>query len=178
MVAQESSQADPSDSHLPGFPPLCSPLPHWQSWFVYRKCYWKNDGAWLLRLGHQRHCDFPFVLFGVAPLGKSQPPGHEGTPATWGGNECRVSEPTMSTPTLQPSQAPRRSLQPQLTAWLQPQERPWARTTQLSQSWILTTEIMGDHEFLLLFKSLGSEVTCYAVQGLLKHLVSVILAVI
>lgn len=51
-----------------------------------------------------------------------------------------------------------RSLQPQLTAWLQAHERPWARPTQLSHSRIPDPQKLC--EIIKLLKLLGFEVTC------------------
>lgn len=104
---------------------------------VMKRMVWKK-GLCLPKLGQGIVATASCLLFPVHS--GNQLPYPEGTCCSMGGWEvARACSTTwwshLSGASL--SQA-FRWLQPWLTLWLQPQERPWAGTTQLSHSWILT----------------------------------------
>lgn len=116
---------------------------------------WQNDGLWLLKPGHKRCCGFlPILFLGSLVLGKPchkdihtalwrGPHGKELTPP----NNIHVREPFWKW-ILQPNL---QMLQTQPASCLQPHERAWARTIQLSPFWILDPQKLCDNMFTVQF---------------------------
>ena len=139
-------ETDPSFQEIaPNSPPLSV---DWTSWLVHEG---KNT-EWQWVVGSLKRLWFsPCSLSWITHSGRSQLPCHEDTQTSlWRGLPNDQTE-TCQQPALScqvwvrhlgrglssPGQAFRR-LQPQLTALLQPHEKPWARTPQPSHFWTPT----------------------------------------
>ena len=159
------SKMVPNDSLLLEFTPLCNPVQPWTRISLWWLKYFRSDDISPTRLYFKTHCGFLWasllIFLGSLALIKAD--------ARVLGHLCSFTERStwwrrdltsryincFKSRSSSPSQAFRR-LQPQQTPWLQSHQRPWARTTLLSRSWI--PEIIK----LLLFQAAKFGVICYA----------------
>lgn len=154
----------PKDPCLLVFMLWYSPLPHWVGpmCIINRIKYCRSDRVWLLRLGHERHCNLCLAFWDHWLYGKpaAMPQEHSSSSterSMWWETEASRPQPCERAilEAAPPAQASLRRLQPQLTFYQRPQDGPWAR----SHLWIPDSQKLWGNVCYFKVKSLG--VICY-----------------